>query len=460
MLLMPETDQQTLITVESPQPHSFKQQMITEFFLHPGVEELVVACGTKFGKTLAASDAITKANLNGRAKRFRWLAPYYHQTKFGLEYCQKLHPPEPYSNYRKGERILEVPSLDNQLQFYHTQNPVALEGAAIHGYVFDEAAKMHPDAYSSAMTTRTRTGGPMLIISTPFGKGWFYDCAMRARQEMEDAFRAGRPPTKLFITAKTADNPTISRHIIEDSRKRMPERLFRMLYLAEFLDDANVFLGFRDCFVTDKIVIHDSHQRWFSPEAEKSQVVIGADWAKTVDYTVFIAIDIVTRKVVGFERFHKKKYTEAIRQLVRFSKKFNEVLTVYHDKTGVGVPIDDQLSYTSLPYEGIVFSNTSKSDMVNGTITEIEQGNLGLPRWDVLEKELDAFEVQTNALGRMQYNAPQGQHDDVVCALILAVAALDRYAETDCDIRWAEELGEDIMEPSALESYYNDDEDY
>src|SRR5690606_8630273 len=190
----------------------------------------------------------------------------------------------------------------------------------------DEAAKMKEAVYAAVKTTTTVTRGVIIPISTPFGKNWFYKGCMAAKEEMLRAKHENRPTTKIFITAPTSDNPSVSQAAIDDARRSLPDRLFRQYYLAEFVDDGNVFSGFRKCMYGDEVEIFGEFQAWFLPGSDKMKVVIGADWAKTVDWTVFTAFDIESRRVVGYLRFHKKTYTEAIRQLMAFSKKFEEVL--------------------------------------------------------------------------------------------------------------------------------------
>jgi phage FluMu gp28-like protein len=217
-----------------------------------------------------------------------------------------------------------------------------------------------------------------------------------------------------------------------------------------------VFTGFRDCIYTEHIDVFGDFVQWAHPEAAGSQVVIGADWAKTVDYTVFIAVDVATRKVVGFMRFHKRPYTEAIKNLVRFTKNFKEVLCIYHDKTGVGMAIDDQLAYTALPFTGVTFSNSSKSQMVTNLMTAFEQKQIFIPLWQTLLSEIESFEVTAGAMGVMHYAAAQGGHDDTIAALMLANAALGYYGNISLEVSYADEGSGKLTD---LERYYQDLED-
>jgi len=431
--------------IQPPDPHCSKQALIMQAFMHPGIEEIWVACGTKFGKTIAAAAAISSAVIQKPRSTFRWCAPIYTQAKIGLNYCRQILPPPPHVAINNSGLEIKIPAIDSLVQFYHTQNPVSLEGYGISGYVMDEAAKMKEDVYQSAKTTVTVTRGTMLFISTPYGKNWFYRKCCEASEEMARARHEGRLPKKIFITAPTSANPFVPREAIVSAKASLSGRSYRQYFEAAFEDDGSVFTGYRQCAYTHELDIYGDEQFWLGEGARDSEVVVGADWAKTMDYCVFIAIDIQTRRVVGFQRFHKQPYTEAIRRLIKFTRKFKSTAAVYHDKTGVGMAIDDQLAFTDLNYVGITFTNASKSEMVNRLITAFEQQSLHIPTWPTLLSELEAFEVTASQIGLLRYGAAGGGHDDAVCSLMLAHSALMDYAERQTDLEYLEDL-----KPSAL----------
>jgi hypothetical protein len=447
--------QPSIVQLKPPEAHSDKQKFIMQALSNGSINEVWVACGTKFGKSLSAAVAISSAAWRGYNHIYRWVAPIYTQSKIGLSYCQQIFPSSEVE-INNSQMQITIPNNNTMIQFYHAQNPVSLEGYGIHGYVFDEAAKMKEDAYASAKTTTTVTRGTMVFASTPWGKNWFYRRCMEAKEEMLRAHHEKRLPRKIFITARTEDNPHVPRETIEIARKELPGRLFRQFFLAEFEDDGGVFTGYRDCIYTDHIDVFGDFVQWFNDGCKNSSVVIGADWAKAVDYTVFFAVDVATRKVVGFMRFHKKPYTEAIKNLVRFSKNFKEVLCVYHDKTGVGMAIDDQMGYTGLPFMGINFSNSSKSQMVTNLMTAFEQKQIFIPMWHTLLSEIESFEVTAGAMGQMHYAAAQGGHDDTIASLMLANAALGYYGNISFEVSYADEGSGKLTD---LERYYQDLED-
>lgn len=445
------------VIIEPPVPHSRKQQLIYQAFRTPGLREMWIACGTKYGKTLSASVAQVTGS-SDRPGKWRWVAPIYEQACIAMEdYFPRLVPPHPHSVVNKTDLSISLPRANTIYEFWHAQNPSSLEGAAVQGYVFDEAAKMKAETRASARTTTTRTAGPMMFISYPFGKNWFYLGCMEAKEHMEWSIRKGVPPEKIFIHARTSENPHIDPRVIEDARRELPERLFRQFYLAEFIDDGQVFVGFRDRAYGPELDLSSSHQRWIAPQSSDKTVVVGVDWAKTTDWTVFLAADIETRRIIGFERFQRVPYTEAIRRLMLFVRQFKSALTVRHDKTGVGTAIDDQLSLTNLPAEGVVFTNPSKADMAAKLMTAFEvEGQLAIPRWRTLMDELDMYDVTTTAHGNLVYSAPAGKHDDTVSALMLLNTALIDYGDRSYQVKLLEDLPTTMLDASPLSQFYAD----
>ena len=442
--------------VQLPKPHSHKQAIIMNALMTEGLLEIWIACGTKFGKSLGAGCAISSKFLSVPGTNYRWVAPIYSQAKIGFNYIKTLLHPS------MAERNLSALTLSNEnlgniIEFKSGKYPEDLEGEAISGgYVLDECAKMVEQVYDSAKTTLTVTRAPMINISTPRGKNWFYKKCMEARDQMEWDLKHDRSPTKIFITAPSSDNPMVTLEAIEDARRSLPERLFKQYYLAEFIDDGSVFTGVRDILFEFSEIIETHRAKWVDPNSSNLNVVVGVDWAKTVDYTVMFAFDIETGKAAGFWRFQRQPYTEAIRRLMIFCKNFKEVSIIKHDKTGVGSAIDDQLAYTGLPYSGLTFTNAIKSEMVSKLMTSIETKAIMLPNWPEMLNEFDFYEVTTNALGNTTYGAVEGKHDDIVTAILLANVALLQYGNRQTEINFMEELPNKKETVSAVEQFYLD----
>jgi len=452
------SEQPNEVELQPPEPHGRKQELIMRAFLFPGVTETFVACGTKFGKSIGAATCLTNAAMLKKSAKWRWLAPIYRQARVGMDYFGKIVPPAPHSEFLDTKMIIKFPYLDSSIEFLHTQNPVDLEGAGIHGQIGDEAAKMPYEAYVSAKTTTTFTRGPSMWVSTPLGRNWFYKQYMDAKAEMDWAIKSGKNPTRLAIHAPTTDNPMVHKATIDAMRRDLPDRLFRQYVLAEFVEDGSIFVGVRECVRGIELDFDGgATQHWIHASAKESDVVIGVDWAKQRDYAVFMAIDYNTspRKVVGFQRFHGISYVTAVKELHQFSRNFKSVGSIWHDKTGVGEALDDMLAHFPMPFQGFTFSNQSKASVINGLGLTFEKRDIELPNWPLLISELDSYEVTVSDTGMMRYNAASGGHDDIVIALSLANAAAAEYAPGSYDIRFLEELPKD-KSLNDLDRFYND----
>ncbi len=415
-------------------PHSPKQNLIMNAFFIPGLMEMWVACGSKFGKTFAASSAMCLAFPLREQALWRWVAPIYTQSKVGYKYCKRILPPEPYVRPNESSLSLSIPSIDSQIQFFHGQHPESLEGEATHGNVLDECAKMKEGVYESAKTTTTVTRGPILGISTPKGKNnWFYKKCMEAKEEMIRAKHEGRRPTKIFIHAPTWTNPNVSMDIIEDAKKTMPDRLWRQYFMADFISEGSVFTNVSKCYTTDYLDLSDQFV-WTEPNCKEKDVVIGVDWARNVDFTVITACEPKTKRLVGMQRIKGASYPSQIQRLKGFCEKFQNVHTVWHDKTGVGVALDDMLSQSELPYRGVTFSNASKNELMVKLMLGFEQETFGIPQINAIVNELTDIEVKTTLTGLPTYSAPDGAHDDIVMSMALAHAAMLEHTDRDYGI--------------------------
>lgn len=403
-------------------------------FFIPGLIEMWIACGSKYGKTLAASTAMCMAAPLREQSLFRWVAPIYTQSKIGFKYCKRMLPPEPFVKPNESNLSLMIPSIDTQLQYFHGQHPESLEGEAVSGYILDEAAKMKEGVYESAKTTTTVTRGPIVGISTPKGKNnWFYKKCMEAKEEMIRAKHEGRRPTKIFIHAPTSSNPHVSMDIINDAKKTMPERLYRQYFMADWISEGTTFTNVANCYTTDYLDMNDQFV-WTEEESKKKDVVVGVDWARSHDFTVFTAAEPKTRRIVGMQRIRGVGYPSQIQRLKNFIDRFNSCQTVWHDKTGVGVALDDMLGQSDLPYRGITFTNATKNELMVKLMLAFEQEHVGVPQISHLVNELTDIEVKSTLTGLPTYSAPDGSHDDTVMSLALAHAAMLEHSDREYGI--------------------------
>lgn len=445
------------IEIKPPESHSKKQEFIYQSLSYPGIREIWICAGTKFGKTISSSVAQIVYAMSKPDTVHRWIAPIYSQTRQPKAYFRKILPGKPDTLENKSDNSITLPGQNIRFEFWHGQNPSSLEGDGIHSYVVDEAAKQTAQVHASARTTVTKTKGPMIFISYPFGKNWFYDKCMEAKESMEWCFKNNKPYEKLFIHARTIENKYIDPQVVENAKKEMPWRLYQQYYLAEFIGDGTVFSGYSDCVFGDPLDISGDVKSWYAENAIHCVVTVGADWAKTIDFSCFTAFDIATKKLVGFMHFHRRPYTEQVRMLSFFCRKFMRVEMILHDKTGVGEAIDDMMAYINQPYRGITWNNALKSEYVLKLITGFEQSDLSIPNWSLALDELKSYECKTNSIGTVSYNAQAGKHDDIVMSLVLGYYGSIMYSDHSLEIKYLDDLQKESQaDKTELEKYYNE----
>ena len=390
-----------------------------------------------------------------KGREYLWGAPYYNTAKISFKYMCRLLP-EKIGKPNKSELSIYFPSNESTIYFkgVNTDPENTIEGNAYHHIVLDECSKMVEQAYTSCRTTTTKTQGQIDLITTPRGKNWVYKMYLKGLDPTETDF--------VCHNFKTSDNPYIDKAEIAKNKASLPERSFQQYFLGMFVDNSAVFTSYHQCLYDfDYEKTNEDNELWLS-DTESSSIILGVDWGKVNDSTVITAWNYETKTMVGFRRFRGYDYITAVKELIRFNNSYENVEMIFHDKTGVGVAMDDLLAQTDLNYEGIVFTNNSKTDMVNDMIFAFERNDIKIPNWSTMKMELDSFEVQSTKTGKFTYNAFEGMHDDIVCSMMLGVHCLQEYATDFSEVISIDEISKLKLKKGdyfdKLESEYLDDE--
>src|SRR5205814_773463 len=97
----------------------------------------------------------------------------------------------------------------------------------------------------------------------------------------------------------TASNPFIDPAEIEAARQDMTEAAFNQEFLAQFVNwEGAVFR---------RVMEAATAERKDEPE-EGHEYVIGADWGRSTDFTVFSVIDLTARAMVDMDRSNRVDY--------------------------------------------------------------------------------------------------------------------------------------------------------
>jgi len=260
--------------------------------------------------------------------------------------------------------------------------------------------------------------GWAMMLSTPKGKGWFYDF-----------FRAGQVGARKRANTESWNqpsytNPKLNREALDELREQTTEIAWRQEILAEFIEGAGaVFRKVRDAatgqWCEPFFTLPDQHGMVYPDEARAYYA--GLDLAKTQDFTVLVVVDDLGR-VVFMDRFRRIDWALQVQRLKAALDYYGNP-RVLVDSTGKGEPVYEQLLAAGLNASPYVFTNASKAALINNLALLLEQERLTLPMPDlcpVLIDELESFEYHITDAGHVTTSAPPGQHDDAAIALSLA----------------------------------------
>jgi len=302
-------------------------------------------------------------------------------------------------NDNRSELFVTLPG-GARVFFKGSDNPDTIYGSDYAAAVIDEASRCREEAWHAVRSTTTKTRGPIRLIGNVRGrKNWAYKLARRAE--------AGEPGMSYHrITAHDAvEAGVLDAEEIEDARRQLPDAVFRELYLAEAAaDEGNPFGG------------SETIGACIALRSESPAVVYGVDLAKSVDWTWVIGLDSAGRWTLS-DRW-QSPWEETFARIERLTKGAPIVV----DSTGVGDPIVERLQRERGATAGFKFSSGSKQQIMERLAVAIQQREITIPD-GALVHELEAYEYQYTRTG-VRYSAPDGMHDDGVCALALAVHGL------------------------------------
>ena len=357
----------------------------------------LVEATTKSGKTVGAMAWFLEQALvhrGGPGRNFWWVAPIFAQARIPFRRMKRGLPRAAYVP-NDTELTLTLPN-GSVLWFKGGDHADSLFGEDVYAAVLDEASRVREESWHAVRSTLTATRGPVRLIGNVKGRRtWFYRLARRAE--------AGEPDMAYAkITAYDAVSAgVLAEAEVDDARRTLPDAVFRELYLAEPSDDQGNPFGV------------DAIRRSIGPLSAAPPVAFGVDLAKSVDWSAVVALDAQGR-VCRFDRF-QAPWDETTRRVLQALGRVPALV----DATGVGDPIVERLQRAGANAEGFLFSSPAKQSLMEGLAVAIQQGEVTVPAGPLVA-ELEAFEYVYSRVG-VRYAAPEGLHDDCVCALALAV---------------------------------------
>ena len=404
----------------SPPPTQLNKQALFRdlgYEPHPGQAEIhasrasrrVVACGVRWGKSLCAAAEALAAAMAPKERSVGWVVgPTYDLSDKVFREIALLvtrHLRHRIVTMRDHEKKLVLRNMAgglSEIRGKSTDNPVSLLGEGLDWVIVDEAARMKPTIWEGYLTQRLiDRKGWALLISTPKGKGWFYDLFRRGQ---------GQDPEYQSWNSPSWENPFLGREQIEAERERLPERVFRQEFGGEFLEGSGQVFRF----------VREVAKGEFKDPVPNESYYAGLDLAKVEDFTVLVIMN-GRCEVVFVDRFHRLDWEIQLGRVKAATDRYRPLLFV--DSTGVGEPILESLRRGGVSAQPYAFTQRSKAALIDNLAIAFEKRKIILPKPTLapeLIDELEAFEYSVSETGNVKTGAPGGMHDDCVIALSLS----------------------------------------
>jgi hypothetical protein len=273
--------------------------------------------------------------------------------------------------------------------------------------IIDEAGLV-PDLgdrwHTAISPTLADLEGDAWFLGTPKGRNFFWQAYQWGQESVRDEWASWQMPTTVNSRIKASE--------IERMRQDMPERKFLQEVEAQFLDEDGAV--FRQVMQASRL----------QPQGAipGHEYVMGVDWGKIADATVFSIIDVTTNEQVHLDRMTQVDYHLQLERLRIVNDRYKP-FTIFAERNSMGEPLIEQLLRMDYPVQPFTTTNASKARLIEGLQLALERGEIALLKDKTQIDELNAFEAEQLPSGMTRYSAPEGMHDDIVMALALSVKA-------------------------------------
>ena len=400
------------IVVEGFNPTE-KQKLIIEACTDETTKYIVGCFGRQAGKSFTAQNLLLKWILEDNGSIGMWVSPVYSQAKKVFqELTTTIGDTGLTKSVNKSE--LTITFINGSVLYFRSgEREDTLRGYTLDYLVIDEAAYIKNEVWTTVLRpTVLVRGKKVLFISTPKGKNWFYEIAMRG---MSDDY----PQYKTFH-ATSFDTPFITQEELQEAKLSLPDSIYRQEILAEFIDDGGeVFAGLTLTAVMTSYTNKDDKERYYA----------GLDFGRQNDYTVLTILNS-KGEMVDFYRERQKSWDIIISELLVLLKKWKPVL--YAEVNSIGDVLFENLKKQYPSIQPFVTNNESKQNLIEDLIMGMNEDKIKLPTKELnadLYKELSVFTYEYSPrTRRVKYGAPNGFHDDCVISLALSYHSFKKKA--------------------------------
>lgn len=300
---------------------------------------------------------------------------------------------------------ISIPATGARLTWMSADVPETAQGHTFSALIIDEAQNVPDKVWELVYPTLSVRRASVRAFGTPDitpDQTWFKALYWLGQDPDETEYHS--------FTLSAYDNIWMSLDEIEQAKRNLPERTFRMLYLGEWVDiGGSVFQNI------ERAIIDSPPPKYVNG----TRYLMAYDPAMREDYNVVLVAERATRTVVHMERWNKS-------DLSLTYDRFNNIWDdwgrppVIADATGMGDAIIHELNERGIRnIRGIKFSATNKMEFIGRLQGAIEHRRIMFHNFRTLVAELKAYVYKQSPSGRLTAEAASGFHDDCVSALLL-----------------------------------------
>jgi phage terminase large subunit-like protein len=285
------------------------------------------------------------------------------------------------------------------IEFFSLEKPDSIRGKNFKRFIVNEAGFA-----SNLLEIRNYVITPTLIdlqgdeyyAGTPKGYNGFYSLYNQTGADWAN------------WQMSSYSNPHIPAVELDSLKALMPERAFQQEILAQFLEDGGgVFRRVREASTLQP------------QEAQAGrQYIIGVDWGRSNDATVFCVLDAENKTQVFLDRMTDTDYASQRARLMALSERYNHA-SVIAESNSMGQPNIEALQNMGVYVTAFNTTNASKSAAIQSLELAFERGEIQLLADELQINEIMAYQSEKLPSGLVRYGSPDGLHDDTVMALAI-----------------------------------------
>lgn len=373
-------------------PSSWQQEALDLYNL-PTTRILTLSCSRRSGKSFLSQYILIKEVLSNINYRVLYITPTYRLCKlFYKEICLKFK-----SLIKSTDAMdMSITFFNNSvIEFFSGTQPDNIRGRKYHRAVLDEAAYLSNYAIEECILPCMANvkDSKIILASSPKGKyGKFYEFFINT----DDSFKSYK--------ADYTKSPYIDDSFVKLMRNTLSERSFKQEMLAEFLEigEGGLFKNILESITKGEIT---------------NKLYAGLD----IGYKDSTVLTILNDKgeMVQQHVWSEVDFTLVVEEVGNILNDLN-VSSCYVEQNGIGLPIIHLLSNKSKCVKSWVTSNKSKNEIIEALMIAFEKNEIGILDIAELINQLSVYEIQKTPKGGTTFNAPNGQHDDMVMSLAIA----------------------------------------